>query len=67
MRNGNKTTLIIMSIILIFLYINCSNITTTEDTEEIKTVLLKKMELFGKEYNVNQKIPAEFCALRGCF
>ena len=29
---------------------------TTEDTEEIKTVLLKKMELFGKEYNVNQKI-----------
>ena len=28
----------------------------TEDSEEIKSVLLEKMELFGKEYNVNQKI-----------
>ena len=28
----------------------------TKDTEEIKKVLLEKMELFGKEYNVNQKI-----------
>lgn len=28
----------------------------TEETEEIKAILLKKMELFGKEYNVNQKI-----------
>ena len=28
----------------------------SKDTEEIKTVLLEKMELFGKEYNVNQKI-----------
>ena len=28
----------------------------TNDTEEIKKILLEKMELFGKEYNVNQKI-----------
>jgi hypothetical protein len=28
----------------------------TKDTEEIKKILLEKMELFGKEYNVNQKI-----------
>jgi len=28
----------------------------TEDTEEIKSILLEKMELFGKEYNVDQKI-----------
>ena len=28
----------------------------TQDTEEIKSILLEKMELFGKEYNVNQKI-----------
>ena len=28
----------------------------TSDTEEIKKILLEKMELFGKEYNVNQKI-----------
>ena len=28
----------------------------TNETEKIKSVLLEKMELFGKEYNVNQKI-----------
>ena len=28
----------------------------TPDTEEIKKILLQKMELFGKEYNVDQKI-----------
>ena len=28
----------------------------TPDTEEIKKILLQKMDLFGKEYNVDQKI-----------
>ena len=28
----------------------------TPDTEEIKNILLQKMDLFGKEYNVDQKI-----------
>ena len=28
----------------------------TTETEEIKTTLLEKMELFGKEYNVSQKV-----------
>ena len=28
----------------------------SKDTEEIKSVLLEKMDLFGKEYNVNKKI-----------
>ena len=30
--------------------------TVTTETEEIKTTLLEKMELFGKEYNVSQKV-----------
>jgi hypothetical protein len=29
---------------------------STTDTEPIKTTLLEKMELFGKEYNVSQKV-----------
>ena len=29
---------------------------STDETEKIKIMLLEKMELFGKEYNVNQKI-----------